>query len=214
MGRGVARGERGGSAAKRSGGHRRNGMPAPTWMTIEPAVTGDTGRPQGRRQRGRRGVQRRSRRERARVGRGNVERLEQIPLVLDRVPRPQLARPRDAHRVHPARAATSYPRRPGAPLSHVNHDARGPPWKSIARSNAGARKRQPARDRRAGLAIRAPRSTITSSRCGFGDDRGRERLDEVGEPRGGKAFAQRTNGRRRQDDVADQAESDQEDPLR
>jgi hypothetical protein len=40
------------------------------------------------------------------------------------------------------------------------------------------------------------------------------RLDEVGEVSGRKALAERTNGRRGEDDVADLAQADQKDAVK
>ena len=86
-------------------GQRRNGLPALTWMTIELRIRGHAG-----------GGQHRSTRRRALgrlrhlgrvvggVERRDAERREQIRLVRDRVPRPQLARAIHAVGVHPAAA--------------------------------------------------------------------------------------------------------------
>ncbi len=46
------------------------------------------------------------------------------------------------------------------------------------------------------------------------DERGGVRLDDVSEMRGGKPRAQRVNGGRREHDIADLAEPDQENPSK
>ena len=94
------------SSTKCAAGQRRNGLPALTCTTISV----------GRRRRRRVSADRRRpsaahrRRPAISIGkcrsirRRDAERRQQIPLVLDRMPRPELPRARDARRVHPAAA--------------------------------------------------------------------------------------------------------------
>ena len=73
---------------------------------------------------------------------------------------------------------------------------------------------QPAAEREVGEQPRSPGArgaTMTSLRCGLpDDDRRGGGFDDIGEVRVGKPLAQRANGRRREDDVADLAQPDQQ----
>ena len=111
-------------------------------------------------------------RDRGGVRRGDAERREQIRLVRDRVPRPQLARRRSTGRCTSSCGRESCSRSAArAPVTHVSHELRGPPWKSITRSKRAARSLRPSRT--SSRTRRRPRvrsMTITSSRWGLSRD--------------------------------------------
>ena len=84
-----------------------------------------------------------------RIGRRQlrVEGAQQVPLVLDRVPRPELARSMDDMRVHPGPAGDIVAHPDGAPASPTSAIAlRGPPCRSSTTSNL--RRRRSAESRR------------------------------------------------------------------
>ena len=196
----IAGGQRGGQLDEGAAGHRRNGLPALTWMTTSAIVGGDAARaPAASRDRGAAAASTGISTGNARaVGRRDAERREQIPLVLDRVPRPQRARPRDPPRVHPAaagdrrsrcararRSATSAATRAG------RRESRSPGRSARARSRRPSA-RSPSRPR---SAARARRDDDLVQMRVADDDRRRRRLDEVGEVRVGKPLPQRADGR-------------------
>ena len=107
----------------------------------------------------------------------------------------------------------SYPMRSPAPLAHVSHALRGPPCRSSTRSNRSRRSRR-ARARSSAIR-RAPRvrgAMMTSSRCGLCSTHRRPlALDQIRDRRIRVRPPQRPDERRREHDVADQPEANQED---
>ena len=196
------------SSANDASGQRRNGLPALTCMT-----TSAIGRRRRRRARAaastaarRRRIDRHLDRSARRVRRRDVERREQIPLVLDRMARPQLARPRDAPRVHPApagdlvadahrRAAQPRQQRRARPAVEIDGE--------IERARAAAGGRAPRSREQPAHARAARRDDHLVEMRIAGDDRRGRRFDEVGEVGVGKPPAQGADGRRGEDDVAD-----------
>ena len=89
-------------SAKRSGGQRRNAIRAPTCTITRRSIGVEAGMTQPRVD-GARGQRLGGQLGRIRVGRGtrDAERFQQIPLVLDAVPGPQLARAWHPRGVHP-----------------------------------------------------------------------------------------------------------------
>ena len=147
------------------------------------------------------------------LGRRDVERRQQIPLVLDRVPPAQLARPRDAPRVHPAAAGdlvadpdrrAAQPRQQRRPRSAVEVDG-----------DVVVRGLEPASQRDVGHhAAQSSRARsdddVVEMRVVKDDRRGR-RFDDVGEVGVGKPPAQRVDRRRREDHVANLPETNEQD---
>ena len=125
--------------------------------------------------------------------------------------RPQLARPRDHARVHPAsaanpvadadrRAAQPHEERRPRPAVEIDgeieaHRAEPPAERDVADEPA-----RPADARRD--------DDFVQMRIALDDRRG-GRLDDVGEVRVGKSIAQRADGRRREHDVADFTQADE-----
>ena len=107
----------------------------------------------------------------------------------------------------------SYPIRSPAPLAHVSHALRGPPCRSSTRSNRSRRSRRASA--RSSAIRRAPRvrgAMMTSSRCGLcSHHRRRLALDEIRDRRVRVRPPQRPDERRREHDVADQPQANQQD---
>ncbi len=202
------------TAANEPTGHRRNGFPALTCITISrwspytPARASRSARTLA--VRSPRAI---STGYSTRIRRSDVERGEQVPLVLHRMPRPQFARARDSPRVHPAPADNC--------VAHAHRRAAQP------RENRGARAAVEIDDdvvrRRAQAADElhlgaepadAARTRRDNQLVDIGivlDDRRRGRLDEVCDVGLWKAPPDRSNGRRREDDVPDLPQPDQQD---
>ena len=163
------------SAANAGSGQRRNGLPALTCTTISSCSGRDAGRVAAAARSARRPPRRPPSRPRRAPGpappRGQpVDRLQQVPLVHDRVPRPQRPRPRArlacTSSVRPGDVVADALRRPGQPASATRCAAR--------RADRSRGRNAPRRSRRASRRSRHdPRqpgacgATITSSRCGL-----------------------------------------------
>ena len=154
---------------------------------------------------------------RSRSGGVDVRAAQQIPLVLDRMPR----------RAAPAAGATRrvyIQLRPAIvvadPLA-ARRSARSAATRAARRENrspdriAARAAAGPARCPPSAPARPRPRGRddhVVDMRVVL-DDRRRVRLDDVGDVGGGKVAAQRANGRRREDDIADLAEPDQKNAV-
>ena len=146
------------------------------------------------------------------AGRGHAERREEIPLVPHRVTRSQLAWPRDASRVHPRasdhlvtdanrRAAQPREQRGAGSAVKVDRDVERRSPKPSHEGDLGAPGRGAAMPRRDDDVIYM---------WILRDHRLSRRLDDVRDMRGGKAFTDGFDGRRREDDVADLPQADEQ----
>src|SRR5207248_9019931 len=148
-----------------------------------------------------------------RIGAGNAERRQQVPLIFNRMTRPERARPGDAARVHPAPAGdlvsdsdrrAAQPRQQRAPRAAVKVDGQ-----VVARALEAPGKLQVCGELDEGVPFRRD-DDLVDARVAL-DDRRRRRLDEVGDVSLRKPVTQGANRRRREHDVADLAETDKED---
>ena len=196
-----------------AGGQRRKGLPALTCTTMTGLPTRDAGLGKPARDRSAcSGVVRHFRRVNLRIRRGDAERQQHIPLADDRMAGPQRPRPRHARRVHPApsgdfvadplrRAAEPGEQRAARPAVKIDRKivtlAPQPPDERDIGAQAARRVRAAA--------------TITSSRCGLWRTTGCGFFfDDVGDAGVGVVAADSANGRRREHDVADEPQPDEE----
>jgi hypothetical protein len=154
------------------------------------------------------GIQRHFDGEAGPIRRSDAERFEEVPLVLDRVPRSKLARPRHTPRVHPG-AAGNLVADPFSCAAQPCEQRRPRAAVEIEREIEPLLSQLPAECEIGEPSTSGRDEDLVQQRAVQNDRRG-GRLDDVREMRVGKTLAKRTNGWGGENDVANFAEADKQ----